>query len=135
MPPAGFEPAIPTSERPQTHILGRMATRTGHKIFMTKTIVWKVHYQPCYTYTQIQLLRQKLTTSQTAKTVYAILLINNELQTLLPAMFRCMLILLEMLYSAKMYLITFLDRIEYMCNMSPWYSIFLWLISNTTCYT
>jgi hypothetical protein len=26
MPPAGFEPTIPTSERPQTHILGRAAT-------------------------------------------------------------------------------------------------------------
>jgi hypothetical protein len=29
MPPAGFEPAIPTSERPQTHALDRAATGTG----------------------------------------------------------------------------------------------------------
>jgi len=29
MPPAGFEPAIPASERPQTHVLDRAATRRG----------------------------------------------------------------------------------------------------------
>ena len=30
MPPAGFEPEIPTSERPQTHTLDRVATGTGN---------------------------------------------------------------------------------------------------------
>jgi hypothetical protein len=29
MPPAGFEPAIPASERPQTHDLDRAATEIG----------------------------------------------------------------------------------------------------------
>jgi hypothetical protein len=29
MPPAGLEPAIPASERPQTHNLGRAATGVG----------------------------------------------------------------------------------------------------------
>jgi hypothetical protein len=29
MPPAGFEPSIPASERPQTHALDRATTRTG----------------------------------------------------------------------------------------------------------
>jgi len=50
-------------------------------------------------------------------------------------MFRCMLILLAMLISANMYLITFVDHIEYTRNMSPWYSTVAWLISNITCYT
>ena len=30
MPPAGFEPAIPASERPHTHALGRAATGIGY---------------------------------------------------------------------------------------------------------
>ena len=30
MLPAGFEPAIPVSERPQTHVLDRAATEIGH---------------------------------------------------------------------------------------------------------
>jgi hypothetical protein len=29
MPPTGFEPAIPASERQQTHVLGRLTTGTG----------------------------------------------------------------------------------------------------------
>jgi hypothetical protein len=29
MPPAGFEPTIPASERPQTHVLDRAANVTG----------------------------------------------------------------------------------------------------------
>ena len=29
MPPAGFEPAVPASERPQAHALNRAATGTG----------------------------------------------------------------------------------------------------------
>jgi hypothetical protein len=33
MPSAGFEPAIPASELPKTHVLDRAATRTGCKIF------------------------------------------------------------------------------------------------------
>ena len=31
MPPVGFEPAIPASERPQTHALDRAATGTDIK--------------------------------------------------------------------------------------------------------
>ena len=30
--PAGFEPAIPADERPQTHVLDRAASRTGRRI-------------------------------------------------------------------------------------------------------
>ena len=30
MTPTGFEPAIPASERPQTHALDRTFTRIGH---------------------------------------------------------------------------------------------------------
>jgi hypothetical protein len=33
MPPAGFEPAIPASERPQTHALDGKATGTSQKSF------------------------------------------------------------------------------------------------------
>jgi hypothetical protein len=33
MPPAGFEPAIPASERPQSHALDRAATGIGHHAF------------------------------------------------------------------------------------------------------
>jgi hypothetical protein len=32
MSPAGFEPAIPARERPQTHILDRAATGIGRKV-------------------------------------------------------------------------------------------------------
>jgi hypothetical protein len=31
MPPAGFEPTIPLSERPQTHALDRVATGIGYE--------------------------------------------------------------------------------------------------------
>jgi len=33
MPPEGLEPAIPTSERPQTDVLGRAATEIGYFCF------------------------------------------------------------------------------------------------------
>jgi hypothetical protein len=33
MPPVGFEPAIPASERPQTHALDRAATGIGNDLF------------------------------------------------------------------------------------------------------
>jgi hypothetical protein len=33
MPPAGFEPAIPASERPQTHFVDRSATGIGTRNF------------------------------------------------------------------------------------------------------
>ena len=36
MPPAGFEPAIPASERPQTHALDRTATGIGPAFFSDK---------------------------------------------------------------------------------------------------
>ena len=38
MPPAGFEPAIPARERPQTHALDRAATGIGFKIRTIKSI-------------------------------------------------------------------------------------------------
>jgi hypothetical protein len=34
MPPAGFEPAIPVSERPKTHALDRAATGIGGNILI-----------------------------------------------------------------------------------------------------
>jgi len=33
MPPAGFEPTILASERPQTHALDRVATSIGNKYY------------------------------------------------------------------------------------------------------
>jgi len=33
MPTAVFEPAIPASDRPQIHALGRAATEIGHSIY------------------------------------------------------------------------------------------------------
>jgi hypothetical protein len=33
MPPAGFEPKVPASERPQTHALDRSATGIGSAFF------------------------------------------------------------------------------------------------------
>jgi hypothetical protein len=49
MPPAGLEPAIPASERPQTHALDRAATGMGthseyailFQGFSTATMVWR----------------------------------------------------------------------------------------------
>jgi hypothetical protein len=38
MPPAGFEPTIPASERPQTHALDRAATGTGNFTFLLMVI-------------------------------------------------------------------------------------------------
>ena len=32
MPPVGFEPTIPASERPQTYALDRAATETGYNL-------------------------------------------------------------------------------------------------------
>ena len=48
MSPAGFEPAIPASERPQTHALDRATTGTGLNsqfIFTSKTrcVMWTKH--------------------------------------------------------------------------------------------
>ena len=34
--PAGFEPAIPASKRPQTHALDRAATRTGILLILSR---------------------------------------------------------------------------------------------------
>jgi hypothetical protein len=36
MPPAGFETAIPASERPQTHALERVATGIGNLLNLLK---------------------------------------------------------------------------------------------------
>jgi hypothetical protein len=35
MPPAGFEPAIPTVERPQTSALDRVSTEIGREVLTT----------------------------------------------------------------------------------------------------
>ena len=44
MPAAGFEPAIPASERPQTYTLDRAATRIGCEINITiKFYISAVH--------------------------------------------------------------------------------------------
>jgi hypothetical protein len=40
MPPAGFEPAIPASERPQTHALDSAATGIGDKDVNSHNIVY-----------------------------------------------------------------------------------------------
>jgi hypothetical protein len=43
MPPVGFEPAIPTSERPQTRALDRAATGIGHSpllVFVIPEAIW-----------------------------------------------------------------------------------------------
>jgi hypothetical protein len=37
MPPTGFEPAIPTSEKPQTLVLNRAATGIGHIVINAHT--------------------------------------------------------------------------------------------------
>jgi hypothetical protein len=36
MPPAGFKPAIPASERPQIHALDRAATGVGDKVVLRR---------------------------------------------------------------------------------------------------
>jgi hypothetical protein len=41
MPPAAFEPAIPASERPQTHALDRAATGVG--LFWNDSFTRKLH--------------------------------------------------------------------------------------------
>jgi hypothetical protein len=46
MPLAGFEPAIPVSERPQTHALGSAATRIGQQMYVS---VWKYITKTQYT--------------------------------------------------------------------------------------
>jgi hypothetical protein len=38
MPPVGLEPAIPASERPQTHALDRVATGTGTEQYILNKI-------------------------------------------------------------------------------------------------
>ena len=39
MPPVGFEPTIPASERPQTYALDRAATETGIKWLKNKILL------------------------------------------------------------------------------------------------
>jgi hypothetical protein len=57
MPPARFEPAIPASERPQTHALDRAATGIGCAILiivkytynsLTQVVDWRVHIIATY---------------------------------------------------------------------------------------
>jgi hypothetical protein len=52
MPPAGFEPAIPESERPQTHALERAAPGIGNGTsrlgFMTRYFYRMMEEEPAY---------------------------------------------------------------------------------------
>jgi hypothetical protein len=36
MPPTGFKPTVPTTERPETHALDHVATGIGKAIYFTK---------------------------------------------------------------------------------------------------
>jgi hypothetical protein len=47
-PPAGFKPAIPASERPQTHALGHAATGIGVQILRCRKLY--LQYRPTYIY-------------------------------------------------------------------------------------
>ena len=49
MPPAGFEPAIPASEWPQTHDLGRAATGIGREFSLHQNVetVSGAHLSQC----------------------------------------------------------------------------------------
>ena len=38
MPPSGFEPAFPASERPQTHVLNRAAIGIGHVFLLVRDV-------------------------------------------------------------------------------------------------
>jgi hypothetical protein len=42
MPPAGFEPKIPASERPQTHALDRAATGIGNRTRASAVTGWRL---------------------------------------------------------------------------------------------
>jgi hypothetical protein len=42
MTPKGFEPAIPTSERPLTYFLQRAATWFGMLLFHSSIILWRI---------------------------------------------------------------------------------------------
>jgi hypothetical protein len=44
MPPPGFEPAIPASERPQTHALDCAATGIGYNKLIIIIIIIKVNF-------------------------------------------------------------------------------------------
>jgi len=52
MPPAGFEPASPTSERPQTHALDRAAAETG--------IHYEYTYKLCNKYFVVYIVNNKI---------------------------------------------------------------------------
>jgi hypothetical protein len=50
MPPAGFEPVIPASGRPQTHTLYRAATKVGLHCTqqILKQMEWSVQHEVVY---------------------------------------------------------------------------------------
>ena len=48
MPPAGFEPTIPSSERPQTHALDRAATGIGIYIYTVETPYPRFQFSAVY---------------------------------------------------------------------------------------
>jgi hypothetical protein len=54
MPPAGFEPAIPASEQPQTHALDRETTGIGWFHYSARGI---------YSFFSLKLLRNKMKTN------------------------------------------------------------------------
>jgi hypothetical protein len=45
MPPVGFEPTIPASERPQTHILDREVTGIGKKFNKDDKLLYRVLFK------------------------------------------------------------------------------------------
>ena len=49
MPPAGFAPAIPASEQPQTHVLHRAATEIGRRWgYVSEIQLIIVKYEYCH---------------------------------------------------------------------------------------
>jgi hypothetical protein len=68
MPPEGFEPAIPATERPQTHALDRAAADKLKKIHLNRNInieiiIMKYNVQSFHVHTHISILRQFAFTS------------------------------------------------------------------------
>jgi hypothetical protein len=56
MPPVGFEPAIPTIERPQTHALDRAATGIGRSKHVAYCKASNLFYQPSAVLDQMYIL-------------------------------------------------------------------------------
>ena len=67
-PPAGFEPKIPTSKRPQTHTLDRTATGIGLGIIYF-TLFFIYYYKPF----MLMKIRKAMQTSSIQTSLYAVL--------------------------------------------------------------